>query len=312
MKKDSKIYVAGHGGLVGSAILKKLIRDGYRNVICRSHQELDLIRQSNVEEFFEKEGPEYVFLVAAKVGGIQANMTQPAEFIYKNLIMEANVINSSYESGVKKLLFVGSGAVYPSNSPQPIREEYLLTSPPDKSNEAYAIAKIAGLKMCEAYNKQYGTRYISVMPSNIYGPGDNYHPKNSHVIPGLLRKFNEAKINNKEKVEMWGTGAPLREFLHSDDLADACCFLMGHEEGGYFNAGNGYDISIRDLGYLIKDVVGFKGEISFDVSMPDGTPKKLLDSSKLFNLGWRPKIDLKEGIADTYQDYIKNCNNYRS
>jgi Nucleoside-diphosphate-sugar epimerases len=311
MKKNSKIYVAGHSGLVGSALLSALDAAGYKNIIFRTHRELDLTRQSDVEEFFKNECPEYVFLSAAKVGGIQANTAQPADFIYKNLAIETNVIHSSFKIGVKKLLFIGSGAVYPSDAPQPIKEEYLLTAPPDKSNESYAIAKIAGMKMCEAYNKQYGTKFISIMPSNLYGPGDNYHPTHSHVIPGLFRKFTEAKENGSDSVTMWGSGNPRREFLHAGDLADACLFLMKKCDGDYFNIGNGYDISIKELGEMIKDITGFKGKILFDTSMPDGTYRKLLDSSKLFGLGWKPKTDLKGGLKETYSDYLENCDKYR-
>ena len=313
MKAESKIYVAGHNGLVGSAIVRKLKKEGYENIITRTHSELDLTRQEDVESFFNEEKPEYVFLAAAKVGGIHANEMAPAEFMYINLAIETNVIHSSYKNQVKKLLFMGSGCIYPRIVPQPIREDYLLTAPLEKTNEAYAIAKIAGLKMCEFYNRQYGTDYISVMPCNLYGPGDNYHPENSHVIPALLRKFHEAKINKSPQVVMWGTGSAMREFLHIDDIADASYFLMQNYSGDEcVNIGCGRDMSIRELGELIRDIVGYRGEIIYDPSYPDGTPRKLLDSSKLFAMGWRPSISLREGLKETYLDYIENSKNYRS
>lgn len=313
MKTESKIYVAGHNGLVGSAIVRKLKKEGYENLITRSHSELDLTRQKDVESFFNEEKPEYVFLAAAKVGGIHANEMAPAEFMYINLAIETNVIHSAYKNQVKKLLFMGSGCIYPRIVPQPIREDYLLTAPLEKTNEAYAIAKIAGLKMCEFYNRQYGTDYISVMPCNLYGPGDNYHPENSHVIPALLRKFHEAKINKSPQVIMWGTGSAMREFLHIDDIADASYFLMQNYSGDEcVNIGCGRDMSIRELGELIRDIVGYRGEIIYDPSYPDGTPRKLLDSSKLFAMGWRPSISLREGLKETYLDYIENSKNYRS
>ena len=262
MKAESKIYVAGHNGLVGSAIVRKLKKEGYENIITRTHSELDLTRQEDVESFFNEEKPEYVFVAAAKVGGIHANEMAPAEFMYINLAIETNVIHSSYKNQVKKLLFMGSGCIYPRIVPQPIREDYLLTAPLEKTNEAYAIAKIAGLKMCEFYNRQYGTDYISVMPCNLYGPGDNYHPENSHVIPALLRKFHEAKINKSPQVVMWGTGSAMREFLHIDDIADASYFLMQNYSGDEcVNIGCGRDMSIRELGELIRDIVGYRGEI---------------------------------------------------
>ncbi len=313
MKAESKIYVAGHNGLVGSAIVRRLKKEGYKNIITRSHSKLDLTRQEDVESFFNEEKPEYVFLAAAKVGGIHANEMAPAEFMYINLAIETNVIHSAYKNKVKKLLFMGSGCIYPRIVPQPIREDYLLTAPLEKTNEAYAIAKIAGLKMCEFYNRQYGTDYISVMPCNLYGPGDNYHPENSHVIPALLRKFHEAKINNSPQVVMWGTGSAMREFLHIDDIADASYFLMQNYSGDEcVNIGCGQDMSIRELGELIRDIVGYRGEIVYDPSYPDGTPRKLLDSSKLFAMGWRPSISLREGLKETYLDYIENSKNYRS
>lgn len=312
MEKEAKIYVAGHTGLVGSAIVRKLEKEGYHNIIKRTHKELDLTCQSEVQKFFKKEKPDYVFLAAAKVGGIHANEIAPAEFMYLNLAMETNVIHTAYEMQVKKLLFMGSGCIYPRIVPQPIKEEYLLTAPLEKTNEAYAIAKIVGLKMCEFYNRQYGTDYISVMPCNLYGPGDNYHPQHSHVIPGLLRKFHEAKVRGDKTVTMWGTGMALREFLHSDDVADASYFLMQNYSGGEcINLGYGKDITMKELGELIKEIVGFEGEIVYDTSMPDGTPRKLLDSSKLFEMGWSPSIKLKEGLAQTYEDYKVNRNKYR-
>ena len=313
MEKDSKIYVAGHAGLVGSSIVRRLGKDGYHNIITRTHSELDLTRQEDVESFFAEEKPDYVFLAAAKVGGIHANEIAPAEFMYINLAIETSVIHSAYRSHVKKLLFMGSGCIYPRIVPQPIKEEYLLTAPLEKTNEAYAIAKIAGLKMCEFYNRQYGTDYISVMPCNLYGPGDNYHPEHSHVIPALLRKFHEAKVNHAPQVVMWGTGSARREFLHIDDIADASLFLMQNYSGNEcVNIGCGSDMSIRELGELIKDVIGYGGEIVYDPSYPDGTPRKLLDSSKLMAMGWKPRIPLRKGLEETYRDYVKNRERYRS
>lgn len=312
MRKEGKIYVAGHQGLVGSAIIRKLNKQGFNNIITKKHSELDLTRQNDVEQFFKEERPDYVFLAAAKVGGIHANEIAPAEFIYVNLAIETNVIESSYKNGVEKLMFLGSGCIYPRIVPQPIKEEYLLTAPLEKTNEAYAIAKIAGLKMCEFYNKQYGTDYISVMPCNLYGPGDNYNPQNSHVIPALLRKFHEAKISHSDTVTLWGTGSAMREFLHIEDIANACLFLMEHYSGNEcVNIGCGEDLSIKDLATLIAEVVGFEGGTVYDASMPDGTPRKLLDSSKLLSMGWKPSISLKDGLSETYEDYINNCGNYR-
>lgn len=313
MEKDAKIYVAGHRGLVGSAIVRNLEKRGFRNIIGRSHKELDLTDQAAVRRFFEEERPDYVFLCAAKVGGIHINSIAPAEFMYINLAIETNVIHSAYLTGVKKLLFMGSGCIYPRVVPQPIREDYLLTAPLEKTNEAYAIAKIAGLKMCEFYNKQYGTDYISVMPCNLYGPGDNYNPVSSHVIPALLRKFHEAKVSGSPTVTMWGTGSAMREFLHIDDIADASVFLMENYDGDeWVNIGCGEDMSIRELGELVKKVVGYEGEIVYDPSYPDGTPRKLLDSTKLFSMGWRPSIGLEEGLRETYEDYILHAEEYRS
>lgn len=313
MEHHNKIYVAGHAGLVGSAIVRKLKKEGFHNIITRTHKELDLTNQQAVDEFFSNEKPEYVFLAAAKVGGIHINNIAPAEFIYTNLAIEINVIHSAYKHHVNKLEFLGSGCIYPRIVPQPIKEEYLLTAPLEKTNEAYALAKIAGLKMCEFYNRQYQTDYISVMPCNLYGPGDNYNLVSSHVVPALIRKFHEAKINNKENVQMWGTGTAMREFLHIDDIADACVFLMNNYSGNEcVNIGCGEDLPIRELADLISNIVGYKGNIVYDSSMPDGTPKKLLDSSKLFRMGWKPKISLEEGLKETYKDYIENYGKYRS
>lgn len=307
MEKKSRIYVAGHTGLVGSAIVRNLKSKGYKNIIEKTHSELDLTNQAKVVEFFSKERPEYIFLAAAKVGGINANNTYPADFIYENLMIECNVIKASDDFGVKKLMFLGSSCIYPKDCSQPIKEEYLLSNYLEPTNEAYALAKIAGLKMCQYYNKQYGAKFISVMPTNLYGPNDNYDLKNSHVLPALLRKFHEAKINNEPYVEIWGTGNPLREFLHVDDMADACVFLMDNYEGNeYFNVGTGKEIAIKDLAEMIKEIVGYKGEIIFNKEMPDGTPRKLLDVSKLQKLGWRYKIELEYGIENTYKEYVLN------
>ncbi|KPU43688.1 GDP-L-fucose synthase [Oxobacter pfennigii] len=307
MNIGSKIYVAGHRGMVGSAIIRRLKIDGYNNIINKTSAELDLRRQSEVEEFFEYEKPEYVFLAAAKVGGIVANNIYPAEFIYDNLMIETNIIHSAYKFEVKKLLFLGSSCIYPRRAEQPIKEEYLLGGYLEKTNEAYAIAKISGLKMCEYYNKQYGTDFISVMPTNLYGPNDNYDLQTSHVLPALIRKFYEAKFNKSKYVEIWGSGTPKREFLHVDDLTDACLFLMQNYSGSEtVNIGVGNDISINELALLISDVVGFTGKIAYDRTKPDGTPRKLLDVSKLNNLGWKASIDLRTGIKMTYKDYISN------
>ncbi len=307
MNKDSKIYLAGHRGLVGSAILRKLKKEGYTNIITKTHKELDLTNQKETQEFFEKEKPEYVFLAAAKVGGIQANDTYPADFIYINQMIQNNVIKASYDNKVKKLLFLGSSCIYPKMAPQPIKEEYLLTGELEKTNEAYAIAKISGLKMTEFFNKQYGTNYISVMPTNLYGPNDNFDLKTSHVLPALIRKIHEAKENNSEYVEIWGTGKPMREFLHVDDLADAVVYLMNdYNENKPINIGTGKDITIKELAELIKDVVGYQGKLKFDTSKPDGTPRKLLDVSRLHNAGWKHKISLREGIENTYEWFKEN------
>lgn len=303
MNKNSKIYIAGHKGMVGSAILRKLKAEGYSNIITRSSGELDLTRQLEVEEFFKTEKPEYVFLAAAKVGGIYANNTYRADFLYKNLMIQNNIIHSSYLNNVKKLLFLGSSCIYPKMAPQPLKEEYLLTGLLEQTNEPYAIAKITGIKMCESYRRQYGCNFISVMPTNLYGPNDNYDLNNSHVLPALLRKFHTAKIENQAFVEVWGSGTPYREFLHVDDLADACFFLiLNYDSSDLINIGVGEDITIKDLALLIKKVVGFEGELKFDSSKPDGTPRKLMDVTKLHNLGWKHRISLEDGIRSVYQD----------
>lgn len=301
MKKSSKIYIAGHRGMVGSAILRRLEKEGYSNFLLRTSSELDLRSQTAVAEFFKKEKPDYVFLAAAKVGGILANNTYRAEFIYDNLMIQNNVIHYSYLNGVTKLMFLGSSCIYPKLAPQPMKEEHLLTGVLEPTNEPYAIAKIAGIKMCEAYRSQYGCNYISVMPTNLYGPNDNYDLHNSHVLPAMIRKFHEAVAQEKDVVEIWGTGTPKREFLHVDDLADACYFLMKeYNEAGFLNIGTGEDISILDLANMVKEITGFRGEIRLDLSRPDGTPRKLMDVSKLHALGWRHKIGLRDGIKAVY------------
>lgn len=303
MEKHSKIYIAGHRGMVGSAILRRLQAEGFDNFVLRTSNELDLRNQQAVANFFAEEKPEYVFLAAAKVGGIVANNTYKADFIYENLMIQNNVIHQSYVNGVKKLMFLGSSCIYPKLAPQPLKEDYLLTGLLEPTNEPYAIAKIAGIKMCDAYRDQYGCNFISVMPTNLYGPNDNYDLKNSHVLPALIRKFHEAKESGASEVTVWGTGAPLREFLHADDLADACVYLMKtYDEPGLVNIGVGHDISIKDLAYLVKDIVGFEGEIVFDTSKPDGTPRKLMDVSKLKSKGWEAKISLRDGITEVYND----------
>lgn len=305
MKKDSKIYVAGHRGLVGSAIVRKLKDSGYENLVVRTYDELDLVRQERVEGFFEEERPEYVFLAAAKVGGILANSQFPAEFIYSNLVIQTNIIHSSYLHSIKKLLFLGSSCIYPKHCPQPMKEEHLLSGYLEPTNEPYAVAKIAGIKMCQSYNRQYGTRYISVMPTNLYGPGDNFDLKTSHVLPALIRKFHEAKMGGDKSVEVWGTGAPRREFLYVDDLADACLYLMNNYDGDdIINVGVGRDQSIRELAEMVGEVVGFKGDLRFDRTKLDGTPLKLLDVSKLTALGWQADTPLAEGIKKAYQWYL--------
>lgn len=306
MQKDSKIYVAGHRGMVGSAIVRRLEAEGFHNIVTRSSKDLDLRNQLAVANFFAEEKPEYVFLAAAKVGGIVANNTYRAEFLYDNLQLQNNVIHYSYVNGVKKLMFLGSSCIYPKLAEQPLKEDYLLTGVLEPTNEPYAIAKIAGIKMCESYRSQYGCNFISVMPTNLYGYNDNYHPQNSHVLPALIRKFHEAKVEGKSEVEIWGTGSPLREFLFSDDLADACVFLMkNYDEQQFINIGVGHDISIKDLALLIKRIVGFEGELKFNTSKPDGTPRKLMDVSKLHSLGWKHKIELAEGIEMAYEDFLK-------
>jgi len=308
MKLNSKVYIAGHKGLVGSAIKRNLEGKSYSNLIFSDIEEFDLQRQEQVERFFEKERPEYVFLAAAKVGGIGANNTYPAEFIYSNLSIEVNVIHAAYKYGVRKLLFLGSSCIYPKHAPQPMKEESLLTSPLEPTNEAYAIAKIAGLKMCRYYNQQYGTNFISVMPTNLYGPNDNYDLETSHVLPAIIRKFHEAKINNKSSVELWGTGSPKREFLYVDDLAGAVIFLMERFDypdiGEVINIGVGKDVTIKELAETIKEIIDYPGELKWDKSKPDGTPRKLLDISKITELGWHPTISLKEGIKRTYRYFL--------
>jgi GDP-L-fucose synthase len=305
MEKDSKIYVAGHTGMVGSAIMRNLIKNGYQNIIVRTHTQLDLTDQSATEEFFKDQKPEYVFLAAAKVGGIIANKTYPAEFITQNLLMECNVITSSYKNNVKKLMVLGSSCIYPKICPQPIKEEYLLSAPLETSNEAYALAKIAGIKMCQHYNAQYGTKFVTVMPSSIYGLNDNYDINNSHVIPALIVKMHTAKTENKPFVELWGTGTPLREFLYVDDLANACTFLMEtYEDSEHINVGTGKEISIKELAQTVKNIVGYQGELIFDSSKPDGTLRKVLDVSKITEMGWKPTVELEEGIINAYQDYL--------
>ncbi len=304
MEKTAKIYIAGHTGMVGSAILRRLQAAGYGNFALRTSRELDLRNQTEVREFFRREKPEYVFLAAAKVGGILANNTYRAEFLYDNLMIEANIIQAAWQNEVKKLLFLGSSCIYPKMAPQPLKEEYLLTGLLEPTNEPYAIAKIAGIKLCDAYRAQYGCNFISVMPTNLYGPNDNYHPENSHVLPSLIRKFHEAKRDGAPFVTLWGTGSPLREFLHVDDLADACYFLMErYDEPGFVNIGVGEDLSILELAQLVRRIVGYTGDIRHDLSKPDGTPRKLMDVNKLTALGWKAKIGLEEGITSVYKEY---------
>ena len=309
MNSNSKIYIAGHRGMVGSAILRNLKSKGFTNFVLRSSEELDLRDQQQVSDFFSKEKPEYVFLAAAKVGGIQANNIYRADFLYENLMIQNNVIHQSYKTGVKKLMFLGSSCIYPKLAPQPLKEEYLLSGYLEETNEPYAIAKIAGIKMCESYRRQYNCNFISVMPTNLYGPNDNYNLNNSHVLPALIRKFHDAKENKSKEVEMWGTGSPLREFLHSDDMADACVYLMLNYDGEkHVNIGTGVDLSIKDLALMIKKIVGYEGEIKHDLSKPDGTPRKLMDVSFLHSLGWKHLIDLEEGIRKVYEDFRKKQN----
>lgn len=324
MKRTDKIYVAGHRGLVGSAIIRKLEKEGYRNIVTRTHEQLDLTDQQAVNEFFSSERPDYVFMAAAKVGGIQANKEALDQFMYINTMIEFSTIMAAFRTGVKKFCFLGSGCIYPRDCPQPIREDYLLASPLEITNEGYALAKISGLKLCEYLNTHHPERadFISVMPCNLYGPGDNYHPEHSHVIPALLRKFHEAKETGAKEVVMWGTGTAMREFLHIDDIADACYFLMQNYSGdrgipdgtpgmSWVNIGCGSDLTMMELGRKIADIVGFEGEITYDRVHPDGTPRKLLDSTRLFGLGWRPSIQLEEGLRETYEDYKANKDNYR-
>jgi GDP-L-fucose synthase len=307
MKVTDKIFVAGHRGMVGSAIVRKLSEDGFGNIVTRSSKELDLRNQQAVNDFFQNEKPDYVFLAAAKVGGIQANNIYRADFLYDNLQIQNNVIHAAYQHEVKKLLFLGSSCIYPKLAPQPLKEEYLLTGELEPTNEPYAIAKIAGIKMCESYRRQYGCNFISAMPTNLYGPNDNYDLNNSHVLPALLRKFHTAKMNHATSVEVWGTGSPLREFLHVNDLADACLHLMKtYNEELFVNVGCGNDISIKDLAFLVKTIVGFEGELTFDTTKPDGTPRKLMDVSKLTSLGWSQKISLEAGIKSVYDDLLLN------
>ncbi|AUO05408.1 GDP-L-fucose synthase [Paenibacillus jamilae] len=304
MELHSNIYVAGHNGLVGSAIVRALQKAGYRHIITRTSRELDLRNKEAVDHFFDTEPVDYVFLAAAKVGGILANNEYPADFIRDNLLIQTNVIDATYRKNVSKLLFLGSTCIYPKFAPQPLREEYLLTGELEPTNEAYAVAKIAGITMCQSYNRQYGTRFISVMPTNLYGPGDNFDLQTSHVLPALIRKFHEAKLNQSPTVEVWGSGTPRREFLHSDDLADACLFLMNNYEGNEIvNIGVGEDISIRELAERVKNVVGYEGEITFNTSVPDGTPRKLVDVSRISGLGWSARISLEEGLRSVYQAF---------
>lgn len=306
MNKSDKIYVAGHRGMVGSAILRKLKAEGFTNLLVRTSAELDLRNQQAVDDFFAQEKPDYVFLAAAKVGGIQANNIYRADFIYENIMIQSNVIHAAYVQGVKKLMFLGSSCIYPKLAPQPLKEEYLLTGLLEDTNEPYAIAKIAGIKMCDAYRAQYGCNFISVMPTNLYGPNDNYDLNTSHVLPALIRKFHEARVKNEAAVVMWGTGNPRREFLHADDLADACFYLMQHyNEQGLVNVGVGEDVTIKELALLIKDIVGYQGEIQHDLSKPDGTPRKLMDVTKLHNMGWKARIGLREGIQKVYKEFEK-------
>ncbi len=311
MRLEDKIYVAGHRGLAGSAILRRLEAGGYRNIVTRTHAELDLTDQRAVNNFLGSEKPDCIFLAAGKVGGIYANNTYPAEFIYQNLMVETNVIQSAYECQVKKLMFLGSSCIYPRHAPQPMKEEHLLTGKLEPTNEPYAIAKIAGIKMCAAYNRQYGANFISVMPTNLYGPGDNYDPKNSHVLPALIRRMHEAKAQEQPEVVIWGTGSPRREFLYSDDLADACVFLMERynaaDIGEFINIGVGREITIRELAELVAETVGFSGKLTFDTSKPDGTPRKLLDVGRMRALGWEAKTGFREGIRQAYEDFLRSA-----
>lgn len=316
MSKEARIYVAGHRGMVGSAIIRKLQEAGYKNIITRSHAELDLVQQADVRRFFDNERIDQVYMAAAKVGGIFANNTYPAEFIYQNLMVEANIIHEAWRTDVKQLLFLGSSCIYPRLAPQPMAEDMLMTGTLEPTNEPYAIAKIAGIKLCESYNRQYGTDFRSVMPTNLYGPGDNYHSENSHVIPGLIRRFHEAKQNGSSEVMIWGTGAPMREFLYVDDMAVACIHVMGLDSETYadntqpmlshINIGTGEDLTIRELAITLGEVIGYHGRISFDASKPDGSPRKLMDVRRMQSLGWRPRISLREGLALAYADYMES------
>ncbi|MFD1142470.1 GDP-L-fucose synthase family protein [Larkinella insperata] len=307
MEKEAKIYVAGHRGMVGSAIVRKLRTEGFDNLLVRTSSELDLRNQAAVEAFFETEKPDYVFLAAAKVGGIVANNTYRADFLYENLLIEANIIHQAYRTGVKKLLFLGSSCIYPKLAPQPLKEDYLLSGFLESTNEPYAIAKIAGIKLCESYRRQYGCNFISAMPTNLYGPNDNYDLQSSHVLPALIRKFHEAKINGQPAVEVWGTGSPRREFLHADDLADACFFLMeNYNDELFVNIGTGVDETIRELVDQVQQVVGYEGEVRWNTDKPDGTPRKLMDVSRLHAMGWQHRIELKDGLEMTYQDFLAN------
>jgi len=306
MDKQAKIYIAGHRGMVGSAIVRRLQSAGYTNLLTRTHAELDLTQQGSVAQWMAQEKPDYVFLAAAKVGGIHANDTYRAEFIYQNLMMEANIVNAAWQAGVQRLLFLGSSCIYPRDCPQPIKEEYLLTGPLEPTNEPYAIAKIAGIKLCESYNRQYGTQYVSAMPTNLYGPNDNYDLNTSHVLPALIRKAHEAKLRGDGSYAVWGSGNPMREFLYVDDMADACVFLMEREDicDGLFNVGTGQDVTIRELALTVMDVVGFKGDIVFDASKPDGTPRKLLNVDRMRDLGWAAETSLREGITKAFSDFL--------
>ncbi len=309
MNKQDKIFVAGHRGMVGSAIVRKLMAEGYENIVTKTSSELDLMNQSNVMQFFAEEKPQFVFLAAAKVGGIYANNTFRAEFLYNNLMIEANVIHAAHVHGTEKLLFLGSSCIYPKLAPQPLTEDSLLTGELEPTNEPYAIAKIAGIKLCESYRDQYGRNFISAMPTNLYGPNDNYDLQNSHVLPALIRKFHEGKINGLPEVEVWGTGSPLREFLHVDDLADACYFLMlNYNEKEFVNVGTGTDLSIKSLAEMVKDIVGYQGQLVWNTSKPDGTPRKLMNVSKLESLGWKHQIDLKKGIEMVYSEFVEKYN----
>jgi GDP-L-fucose synthase len=305
MEKNDKIYIAGHTGMVGSSITRELIKNGFTNLVFRTHSQLDLRNQTAVKEFFESEKPQYVFIAAAKVGGIVANNTFRAEFIYDNLQMELNLIHHSYLFNVKKLVFLASSCIYPKFAPQPLKEEYLFTGILEPTNEPYSVAKLAGLKMCEAYMSQYGSNFITLMPTSLYGVNDNYHPENSHVLPSMIRKFHTAKVNNFKMVELWGTGTPMREFLYVDDLADAAIFLMNnYDHQKFINVGVGFDHTINELAEMVKTVVGYSGEIVFNSDKPDGTPRKLMDASRLLNMGWKHKIDLKEGLELSYNDFL--------